>query len=436
MAEKRKRVTDEDITGLKYFRRLLPLFERLHEVGCQRDQAGNRTLHMDQYCSLVLLYLFNPVVVSLRSLQQASELKKVQKKLGCARASLGSLSESSHVFDPELLQEIVRELGKQLQPIAADARLAEIKHTVTLVDGTLLKALPRITEAMWLTTRTGTKHHAWRLHTQFELDKHVPLRMDLTNGRNSGPSDEKTVLRAHLEPDRCYVMDRWYAQFTLFNDIHRAGSSYVCRLRDNTVPEIVEERPLSDEAIAAGVLSDQMVRLGLIEASHRASRPSAAAGDGPHRAAREAFQPQRQHGSRPQRRHPADRHQPARSAGLDHRPDLSAPLDDRTLLPLLQARAGLPAPAEPRSPRHRDPDLLRDHRLHADQPLDRPQADAADLRDDLPLLHRPGRRGRTAGPSGQAEKSQCLTCSAAPPPADTSRITLCQDKHSPQAATK
>jgi Transposase DDE domain len=262
MAEKRKRVTDEDITGLKYFRRLLPLFERLHEVGCQRDLAGNRTLHMDQYCSLVLLYLFNPVVVSLRSLQQASELKKVQKKLGCARASLGSLSESSHVFDPELLQEIVRELGKELQPIAADARLAEIKHTVTLVDGTLVKALPRITEAMWLTTRTGTKHHAWRLHTQFELDKHVPLRMDLTNGRNSGTSDEKTVLRAHLESDRCYVMDRWYAQFTLFNDIHRAGSSYVCRLRDNTAPEVVEERPLSDEAISAGVLSDQMVRLG------------------------------------------------------------------------------------------------------------------------------------------------------------------------------
>lgn len=271
MAEKRKRVTDEDITGLKYFRRLLPLFERLHEVGCQRDKACNRTLHMDQYCSLVLLYLFNPVVVSLRSLQQASELKKVQKKLGCARASLGSLSESSHVFDPELLQEIVRELGKELQPIAADARLAEIKHTVTLVDGTLLKALPRITEAMWLTTRTGTKHHAWRLHTQFELDKHVPLRMDLTNGRNSGPSDEKTVLREHLESDRCYVMDRWYAQFTLFNDIHGVGSSYVCRLRDNTVPEVVEERPLSDDALATGVLSDQIVRLGL--SKRPAARP-------------------------------------------------------------------------------------------------------------------------------------------------------------------
>jgi hypothetical protein len=262
MMPKRKDVREQDVSGLKYVRRLQPLFERLREVGCGRDRAGNRTLHMDQYCLLVLLYLFNPVVASLRSLQQASELKKVQKKLGCGRASLGSLSESSHVFDPELLQEIIGELGCELQPIAADARLAEIRHTITLVDGTLVKALPRIAEAMWLTTRTGTKHHAWRLHTQFELDKHVPLRMDLTNGRNSGDSDEKTVLRAHLEPDRCYVMDRWYAQFTLFNDIHRVESSYVCRLRDNTVPEIVEERSLSAEAVAAGVLIDQVVRHG------------------------------------------------------------------------------------------------------------------------------------------------------------------------------
>jgi hypothetical protein len=97
MTQRRKDVTDEDVVGLKYFRRLLPLLERLREVGCERDTAGNRTLTMVQYCSLVLLYLFNPVVVSLRALQQASELKKVQKKLGCARASLGSLSGGTKV---------------------------------------------------------------------------------------------------------------------------------------------------------------------------------------------------------------------------------------------------------------------------------------------------------------------------------------------------
>ena len=239
----------------------------------------------------MLLYLFNPVVVSLRALQQASELKKVQRLLRCPRASLGSLSESVHVFEPELLREIIGELGEQLEPIARDRRLKDVRHTVTLVDGTLLKALPRIAEAMWLSTRTGTVHHAWRLHTHFELDRHVPVQMVLTNGRNSGDSDEKTVLRKQLQSDRCYVMDRWYAQFTLFNDIHRAGSSYVCRVRDNSVFEVVEQRPLSAADTAAGVVRDVVVNLGL-------SKPKAARPDHPVRLVFVAVKPHEKRSNR------------------------------------------------------------------------------------------------------------------------------------------
>lgn len=272
MGRKQDKITEADVVGLKHFKKLRPLFDQLHEVGCERDRAGNRTLHFDQYCCLMLLYMFNPVVSSLRAIQQASELKNVQRKLGCARASLGSLSESSHIFEPQLLEGIIAELGEQLMPIARDARLEEVKHLVTLVDGTLLKALPRIAEAMWLSSRTGEAHHAWRLHTHFELDKHVPVRMDLTNGRNSGESDERAVLRSKLQSDRCYVMDRGYAQFTLFNDIHAAKSSYVCRVRDNSAYEVIEERMLSSAAIEAGVTQDAVVELGA--SSKAAKRPN------------------------------------------------------------------------------------------------------------------------------------------------------------------
>ena len=75
-AKKQEEVRERDITGLRYFQDLLPLFDRLHGVGCDRDKAGNRDLFMDQYCVLILLFLFNPVVRSLRGLQQASELKE------------------------------------------------------------------------------------------------------------------------------------------------------------------------------------------------------------------------------------------------------------------------------------------------------------------------------------------------------------------------
>ena len=87
--QSKRKITDKDITGLKYFEKLLPLFERLHEVGCDRDTAGNRDLHFDEYCCLVLLFFFNPMVDSLRALQQASELKAVQEKVGRAARVVG-----------------------------------------------------------------------------------------------------------------------------------------------------------------------------------------------------------------------------------------------------------------------------------------------------------------------------------------------------------
>jgi len=60
----KKKIEEGDITGLKFFDKLAPLLERLHQDGCERDRAGNRTLHYDQYCMLLLLYLlFNPIVL-------------------------------------------------------------------------------------------------------------------------------------------------------------------------------------------------------------------------------------------------------------------------------------------------------------------------------------------------------------------------------------
>jgi hypothetical protein len=252
---------EEDIQGLKYFRKLWPLFERLHEVGCERDKAGNRQLHMDQYCALVLLFLFNPCVRTLRALQQASELRNVQRKLGCSRASLGSLSEATDVFDSERLREILGELAEQVQPTRKVGGW-HVQQLLVAVDGSVVETLSTIAAAAYLKTKNGDSRSAWRLHTHFDVDRNVPTRIDVTTGKNSGPSEEKNVLRGQLAADHCYLMDRWYAQFTLFNEIQAIGSSYVCRIRDNSRYEVVEQRPLSEAARAAGVLEDAIATLG------------------------------------------------------------------------------------------------------------------------------------------------------------------------------
>ena len=111
------------IEGLKYFAMLRPLLEHLQEDHCERDKAGNRNLHYDQYCILVLLYVLNPTVSSLRSLSQASELTKVQTRLGTNKASLSSLSESSRLFQADRLKPVIEKLSSQVSATQTDPRL-------------------------------------------------------------------------------------------------------------------------------------------------------------------------------------------------------------------------------------------------------------------------------------------------------------------------
>jgi hypothetical protein len=259
---KAKPLKSRDIQGLKYLEHLLPLLDQLHKVGCQRDKAANRSLHYDQYCLLILLFLFNPVLRSLRALQQASTLQNVQRKLGCARASLGSLSEAVEVFDPQRLCGIIASLAAEVKPVR-DVRRGHTAHVLTAVDGSVVKTLKSIAEAAFMNDKNGDSHSGWRLHTHFDVDRHVPTRIEVSPGSNSGHNDEKNRLRTALQADHCYVMDRWFAQYILWNDIVAAGSSYVCRIRDNSnLDAVVEERPVSAPAAAVGVLRDVIVDLG------------------------------------------------------------------------------------------------------------------------------------------------------------------------------
>ena len=186
--QRQEKIKESDLKGFKYFKIINSILERLHDAACRRDQAGNRTLHYDQYTALILLYFFNPVVTSLRGIQQASELAKVQRKLGCPRASLGSLSEAARVFDADLLHGIVGQLVDELPTLKGNKELDDVRGIITLVDGTVLSALPKLVRAMW---RQAKGEHGIKLHTHFELLKGVPTRIDLTDG----DANERAVLQ-------------------------------------------------------------------------------------------------------------------------------------------------------------------------------------------------------------------------------------------------
>jgi len=238
------------LKGFKYFQPLWPILKKLPPDLSHPP----RNLHYDQYLSLILFYFFNPTITGLRSIQKASHLEKVQKVLGVKSTSLGSFSEASNVFDPLLLPPIVEALAQKALPQETDPLLKDLEKILVAFDGSLLPALPRMIWALWL----DEDHKAAKLHLEFDLLKGVPTQVALTDGN----ANEKTVLRNKLSSGKIYVLDAGYAQYSLLEDILKAQSSFVCRLRDNAVWETLSQKELSQQDRNTGIQRDLIVRLG------------------------------------------------------------------------------------------------------------------------------------------------------------------------------
>jgi Transposase DDE domain len=250
-ASPRAPVTAENLQGFKYFRLLGPLFAHLHFCGTARDRAGNRHLFYDQYATLLLLYFFSPIVTSLRGLQQASTLDHVQQRLGVRRTSLGSLSEAAQVFDAALLHEVIATLGARLAPGGSVTEQEALQH-LTAIDGSLLPALPKMAWALW----QDEQHRAAKMHVAFAVLRQVPVGVTVTAGNAS----ERVQLRHLVKPGGFYVMDRGYADYALFQELHDLPCSFLVRVQYNAAYEVQHEREVSPAAKAAGVYRDCVLR--------------------------------------------------------------------------------------------------------------------------------------------------------------------------------
>lgn len=245
------------VNCLGHLRRAFPLLERLHDVGCGRDTAGDRQLHFDEHVKLVLIYTWNPTIESPRDLRRSMGLSAVAKAVGVKRFSLGSFSESVRVFGPDLLKGVVEELARDPGPVPGrDPRLSERRTVVTLADGTVLAAPPRLARAAagvdpdgvpaarYNTARDGRGMYGHRPHMELDLRTFAPGRFTLTGARNAGANREHNVPRAGPVAGKCHVGDGGYADASPFDAVVTAGSNFVIRLREDSVFDVVEERPV------------------------------------------------------------------------------------------------------------------------------------------------------------------------------------------------
>jgi Transposase DDE domain len=263
-AKRKPALSAKDLSRWKLLADFQARLEALAPSASHRTfEDPRRKLTQEDYLSLLLFALFNPVVDSMRGLCAATALRRVQQDICNKPVSLGSFSEAQAVVDPALLEKVFHELAAEHYPSSGDARLAPYQHQLLAIDGTVWRALPRMAWAIW--RYQHGRESALKLHVKFNLLEQKPVAAVLTKAQRC----ERGVLSEHFEQGQFYVGDRYYGEhYGFFAKIIEAGCSFVLRLRQEAVFEVLEHFALSQEDRVASVTFDGMVRVGARPKEH------------------------------------------------------------------------------------------------------------------------------------------------------------------------
>lgn len=276
------------VEGAAMLRRVFPMLGVLANSGTQRDKAGNRQLLFSQYAALILVGLFNPVLNSARALVAASGLKKVRQLTGGRKVSLGSFSEATSVFEPALLEGLIRQLRQEAHQQRGLARIQgrsragglsdQLIERLIAVDGSVLTALPQLVGRL-----SNPQKGQWRFHAHVRVCDQTLIASALTREPAAKGQTEREVLAQMVEAlevdlsdtdsGYLFLMDRGYRSAKLFNRIRAAGHDYVCRLnrmdgvalgnsKSGLLEETIQLPALSETAKSLGIVADELITLG------------------------------------------------------------------------------------------------------------------------------------------------------------------------------
>ncbi len=253
---KNSQVKLKDLKGFKLIKRFRKILNKTKSTSPLHPSEFDprRKLSQNDYFSLFLFTYLNPVLKSMRGLCAASKIEKVKEKVCSNSVSLGSFSEAQNIFDPELLLSVIQTLSAQFQPTFGDKRILDICKEFVAVDGTLLRALPRMSWALW----QDDDHRSAKLHLHYSVIRQTAINASVTDAN----SCERVELAKLIEKDFLYTADRYYGgDYSFFENFEKKDAYFVIRIRNNAVIDELESFPITEDDRKVGVVWDKKIYL-------------------------------------------------------------------------------------------------------------------------------------------------------------------------------
>lgn len=222
------------------------VFDRV--VRSQRTDKGHRTLSARSHLAALLA----GQLIEARGLRDIEAVMASHAPALSRRAiepiCRSTLADANAKRSPAAFEALIPALLARLSP--TKARLA--REDLRLLDSTLLR--PGAQAAAWARFQCGQV--AAKLHVVFDPQAAVPTFFELT----SGNINDITVAKKHmlLAAGATYVFDLGYYDYGLWADLDARGCRFVTRLKKNTEPTVLEERPVEPNTNVTG---DRVVTL-------------------------------------------------------------------------------------------------------------------------------------------------------------------------------
>lgn len=124
--------------------------------------------------------------------------------------------------------------------------------------------------ALFPWARFRKRKAAIKLHTLLDLRGSIPSCILITEGK---VHDVNALDLLVLEPGAYYLVDRGYLDFARLNTITQNCAFFVTRPKRNTKYRILKSHPVTQTALAAGVLTDHTIRLTGVNADEAYPQP-------------------------------------------------------------------------------------------------------------------------------------------------------------------
>jgi Transposase DDE domain len=242
----------ERVVGQQYVKLLQDHLARLRKL----YDHPNRVLHYDSVLAALLIGFYNTTLRSLRTLEDQSQSEGLVQDLPMDRVCRSTLSDAMKQMKACDLQPIVASLLKQAPALRRqDNDLHALLKSIIALDGSVFTVPADVLWAIALTRRGGQAGRQVRLNMALDVLNFLPADFSVSG---SAEGSESASFIKHLVEDVVYVCDRNFVDFTFLHAVFDKHSDVVVRLKSDTRFVVQEERPLSEQDRAAGVISDRI----------------------------------------------------------------------------------------------------------------------------------------------------------------------------------